>query len=357
MVYVVYYIMWGYVMSSKLKIGIIGSTPEGKALAVFLGAKHYDVELVYNNKKHIQINNGVVIDVVGVFGTKSYLVPCVESPADFNGKKDIIFVMSRAYDATADTKSVLPYLDPDGVIVTKSNTLNFDEIAGIVDHAHWVGMFLEWSASKYEQHIAVDNDGNTIVGVFNEAATKYLSAVQAIINNISPTFITKNMDGFILSRNMLNIPISTLGAISGLRLGKILDQPIGKKLFVKIIAECVAVCDKMNIKLYAYNNVLDYRRFVGSGLGCMMYRNTMLTRIRVQNSEIRSSLLISLEKNKKSEMEYLIGKIVKYAKDFDVQVPVNTRLYKMLTDIENQVRGVYEDNLYDDKLKKALKQK
>ena len=56
-------------------------------------------------------------------------------------------------------------------------------------------------------------------------------------------------------------------------------------------------------------------------------------------------------------MEYLIGKIVKYAKDFDVQVPVNTRLYKMLTDIENQVRGVYEDNLYDDKLKKALKQK
>ena len=344
-------------MSSKLKIGIIGSTPEGKALAVFLGAKHYDVELVYNNKKHIQINNGVVMDVVGVFGTKSYLVPCVDSPEEFSSKKDVIFVMSRAYDATLDTKSVVDYLDSDGVIVTRSNTLNFDEIASVVDPAHWVGMFLEWSASKYDQHVAVDNDGNTIVGVFDEAATKYLPAVQAIINNISPTFVTKNMDGFILSRNLLNIPISTLGAISGLRLGKILDKPIGKKLFVKIIDECVALCDKMNIKLYAYNNVLDYRRFVGKGLGCALYRNTMLTRIRVQNSEIRSSLLISLEKNKKSEMEYLIGKVVKYANDCNLSVPVNTRLYKMLTDIENQVRGVYEDNLYDEKLKKALKQK
>lgn len=344
-------------MSSKLKIGIIGSTPEGKALAVFLGARHYDVELVYNNKKHIQINNGVVIDVVGVFGTKSYLVPCVDSPAEFSNKKDIIFVMSRAYDATEDTKSVLPYLSQDGVVVTRSNTLNFDEIASVVDTSRWIGMFLEWSASKFEQHIAVDNDGNTVVGVFDESATKYLPAVQAVINNISPTFVTKDMDGFILSRNMLNIPISTLGAISGLRLGKILDKPIGKRLFVKIIAECVELCDKMNIKLYAYNNKLDYRKFVGKGISSAIYRNTMLTRIRVQNSEIRSSLLISLEKNKKSEMEYLIGKIVKYATDCGLQVPVNRRLYKMLTDIENQVRGVYEDNLYDDKLKKALKQK
>ena len=40
-----------------------------------------------------------------------------------------------------------------------------------------------------------------------------------------------------------------------------------------------------------------------------------------------------------------------------MDVPVNTRLYKMLQDIERQVRGVYEENLYDEKLMKALKKK
>ena len=348
--------MWGYVMSRKLKIGIIGATPEGKALAVFLGA-HYDVELVYDNTKHIQIDNGVVIDVVGVFGTKAYLVPCVKSPEDFTSKKDIIFVMSRAYDTARHTKMVVPYLGRDGIVVTRNNTLNFDEIAQVVDKSRWVGMFLEWSAAKYETYVAVDNDGNTIVGAYSEEATKYLPAVQKVLNNISPTFVTKDMMGFIISRSILNIPIAILGGITGLTLGKVLEKSMGKKLFVRIIKECIDVCDKVGIKVYAYNNVLDYRRFVSGGISNMMYRNTMLTRIRVQNSEIRSSILISLEKNKKSEMEYLIGKIVKYAESYNVDVPVNARLYKMMTDIENQSRGIYEENLYDDKLMKAMRKK
>ena len=344
-------------MSKKLKIGIIGATPEGKALAVFLGAAHYDVELVYNNTKHIQIDNGVVIDVVGVFGTKSYLVPCVKTASEFSDKKNIIFVMSRAYDTVQDTQEVLPYLTDDGVLVTRNNTLNFDEIRLLVDPARWVGLFLEWSAAKFERHVAVDNDGNMVIGVFDEGATKYLPAVQQVLTKLTPTFVTKDMSGFIISRTILNIPIATLGGISGLRLGKVLDKSVGRKLFVKIIAECVELCDKAGIKIYSYNNRLDYRKFVGKGISSMMYRNTMLTRIRVQNAEIRSSLLISLEKNKKSEMEYVVGAIVRYANAMNVEVPVCARIYKMLQDIESQVRGIYEENLYDEKLMKALKKK
>lgn len=341
-------------MNEKLKIGIIGTGSVGRVLSVLLNCSGYDVECMDFHKefKNVSSNTYVPMDVVGQFGTQSAMVKYVDG--SFSSKRDLIILVTKAFNAKKAGRIAKTSLNPNGFVITLCNTHYIDELFKVIDKSKVVGLFIEWACLRTEKVNRVIAKGGNVIGIFHKDATQYFDIAKKVLNNISPTRIEKDMLGFITSRYIINSTITGLGAISGLRLGKILEDHKGKRLFCKMICENYFVSKKLGIDVPKYNHQLDYEIFCGCNLSNKMYRKKIIKTLMVRNANVVSSTLKLLEDNEKTEIDFILGKFVKYGEQLGIDMKYNKVVYQMIKDIEKKQFQIDDDNLeiaYDFKYK------
>lgn len=337
-------------MSEKLRIGIIGTGSVGKVISTLLANDGYDVECLDFNKDfkkefkgNVQ-NSFVPIDVVGQFGTHSSFIKYANQK--FTSSKHIIILLTKAYNTVKAAKIAKQFLEPKGFVITLCNTHTIDELFKIIPKNKVVGLFIEWACLGTNDNLnRVVSKGANVIGVFDKDATSYFDIVKRIFNTISPTRIEKDMLGFITSRYIMNSAITGIGAISGLRLGKVLESRKSRKLFFYLIKESYEVCQKLGIKVPMYNHQLDYNCFCGDTFKNKMYRRKILNTIKIRNGNIMSSTLKALEENTKTEIDYIMGKFVKYGRNLGLKMPYNKIVYEMIKDIEDGEHSINPENL------------
>lgn len=332
-------------MTEKLKIGVIGTGSVGRVLSVMLASNGYDVECMDFNKefKNVTTNTYIPMDVVGQFGVHSALIKYVNGK--FTTKKNIIIIVTKAFNATKAGRIAKTALTPNGFVITLCNTHYIDELFKVINKNKVVGLFIEWSCLRTEKINRVINKGANVIGIFHKDATIYFDIAKKVLNTISPTRIEKDMLGFITSRYIINSTITGLGAISGLRLGKILEDHDGKRLFCKMICENYLVSKKLGIQVPKYNHQLDYELFCSNTMSCKLYRKRIIKTIKIRNANVVSSTLKLLEDNEKTEIDFILGKFVKYGESLNIDMKYNKTVYKMIKDIEKKKFQIDDDNL------------
>lgn len=334
-------------MKSDIKIGIIGAGGVGQALAVALTSEDYDVEVASRSPKGIRIDNACSFSIMGDLGDKTYLVPTVKSYQEFQSDKDIIILATKARDAVAVIAEAQSKLKPDGVIVTIQNMFFVDSIMKLIPSEKSVCMYLDMSFKETDNGVVVCASGGATVGVYSKDAYVGLKKFSDVLSSVIPVDKTADVFGFVLGRNILNWAISSLGAISGLKLGDILCDRNGRYLFTKIISEGYFLCKKFRIQVVPYANELDYELFTTKSLKGWLYRRKMLKIIRKNNYNVRSSALADLEKGKHTELEFLLAKVLNYAEKCRFSMPYVKAIYSMLKEIENGTRRIEENAFYD----------
>ena len=83
---------------SEIKIGIVGAGAVGGVIGALLSEKGYDVEVAKRYNSDIVLDNYVNLEITGVFGSKNILVKAVNGVNGFTTKKDVIFVLTKAYE-------------------------------------------------------------------------------------------------------------------------------------------------------------------------------------------------------------------------------------------------------------------
>lgn len=334
----------------KLKIGIVGSGNVGSGLAVALSASGYDVELVARRIKGVKIGNKTSISIMGDFGSKSFLVPVVKSVEDFTSKKDIVFICTKSYDAIKVMPNVNDSLASNGAIVTIQNTFWIDELKNTTSGKNAVCMYLDISFNTKDAVTYILDSGGITLGIYDRDAFDKMEKVKSVLDNITHVKETKDLYGFLIGRNILNTAISSLGAISGMKLGDILNDRNGRYLFVKIITESVHLFNSLGIKILPYNDSLDYYYFIGKGFRNWLYRYRMMKILRMNNKNIRSSALVELERGRKTEISVPMTNLVNVAKVKGVNVEYISAIKDMIVEIENGKRRVDKNAFYDKKL-------
>ena len=339
---------------SNIKIGVVGAGAVGGVIATLLTEKGYDVEVVFNGKNEFIMDNYVSFDVIGEFGEHSQLVKAVNSVEKFSEKKDIIFITTRANAVASCAKLCAPYLKDEGIVVLAGNVLVHQDAKQYIPLHKVISMFVEWSAERINKtKVDVLISGKIKIGVFDKTASPFLKIAKALLDNISTTQIIENMPEFMISRIVMNSTIASIGAISGLRLGRILERKNGKKLFYNLIKESVNVFENLNINIPNYLGKLNYYKFCGNSFSNKLYAKKMMKLIGKNNPYLISSILKDIDNNKKSEIDYLTGKICRLANVKNVKTPYSSRIYTMIKQIENGERTIYEENI--DELVKAVK--
>lgn len=332
-------------------IAVIGGGAIGGITAAYLSKAGYDVELVvkYKDKAEQAATKG--LHIIGVRGDHYMKVKAVADVEQLSGKKDIVMIVTKAYDMPDAARRVLPFLKEDSLVVSMQNGICVEALGDIVGAARSVGCVIGWgSTMKSDGTLNMTSEGDFVIG--GQLPDTDLSGLKDVMDHMLPTRISANIIADLYSKMIVNSCITSLGVLCGLHLGKIMSYKQARKIFVSIIREAVAVANAMNLKVEPYGGKLDYYNLIkGEGALADFRRDVVIRIIGFKYRRLKSSSLQSLQRGKPTEVDYYNGYIAKKGAELGVATPVNARIVEMIKEIEAKKRTIDPKNFEDAGLK------
>jgi 2-dehydropantoate 2-reductase len=267
-----------------------------------------------------------------------------------NHDLDVVFHATKANDCEAAARELVSHLKPASQVVSLQNGICEEVLAEVVGAGRIVGCVVGWGATlKGPGRMEVTSEGEFVVGRLDGSTDIRLEAVREMLAAAAPTRISANIIGELYSKLIVNSCINSLGVIAGLPLGRLLSVRKIREVFVAIMTEAVAVADAMGLTVPpGGNGKLDYHHFLANpGFWGDLRRHLMIRLIGFKYRRIRSSSLQSLERGRKTEVDYLNGYICRQGRRHGVPTPTNDLVVEMIHEIEDGKRTVSMANLAD----------
>jgi 2-dehydropantoate 2-reductase len=334
------------------KIVVIGAGGVGGITATLMAKAGYNVEVVCKYPGLAETIKTKGLHIFGLCEDHHVIVPAVAAVHELKEKKDFVLIATKAYDMPPAARQVLPYLKDNSAVVSMQNGICEDILAEIVGQERTIGCIVGWGATMHQPgELEMTSTGEFVIGNLNNQIDERIKFLKTVLETIYPVEISQNIMGHLYSKLIINSCITTLGAICGLYLGEMLAVKKIRGIFLEIMEEAIAVANAHGIKVETYAGKLDYYRFLKSKsfLGNLK-RHLFIRIIGYKYRRLKSSSLQSLERGKKTEIDYLNGYIAKLAKQKNVPVPVNDVLLKMVKEIEAGKRKISMDNFQSEEI-------
>jgi len=333
-------------MEGSKRILVVGAGAVGGITAGILAREQHDTWLL---AKHPDLADKISkegIDVSGYCGDFRMKVPSVALAADLSGKFDYVFMATKADALVKVAREILPFIHDQSRVVSMQNGICEEALASVVGRMRTIGCVVGWGGTMLAPgKVEMTSGGEFVVGNWDREKDEKLEEVAGILRHILPTETSQKILSHLYSKLIINSCISTLGAISGLFLGDMLARRYIRDIFIEIIREAMAVADAMELKVQPYAGKLDYYQFLKPGMLASSKRHLTIRVIGFKYRKLKSSSLQSLERGKKSEIEFFNGFISAKGKEFGVNTPVNARLTRMVREIENGMRSISVNSL------------
>lgn len=334
-----------------LKIAVIGAGAIGGITAAYLSKAGYGVEIVCKYPEKAEQAREKGLHIVGVRGEHFIKMNAVAEIEQLSGRKDIVIIVTKAYDMPDAAKRVLPFLKDDSIVVSMQNGICVEAMAQIVGEERTVGCVIGWGSTMLpDGALNMTSEGEFVIGGFKH--DKDVSLLKEVLESMLPTRISANIISDLYSKMVINSCITSTGVLSGLYLGQILKRRAARNIFISIMREAIDVADAMHLDVEPYGGKIDYYSLIrGSGIFARFKRHLIIRVIGFKYRRLKSSSLQSLMRGKPTEVDYFNGYIAKKGGEHGVPTPVNKRIVQMIKEIEAGKRKVEVANLYDEELK------
>ena len=332
-------------------IAVAGCGAVGGVIGGFIWDKE-DTVLICKNPEITQAIRTHGLYVKGVRGNWRFTPRAYANFSDQRDKFDIILLTMKATAVMDAAREALEYLKPNGFIVTFQNGIVEDKVLEIVPREKLVGGIIGFGGTMHSPGVVeMTSRGELVIGELDGQITERVKELQRILNYVTPTRVTTNIWGAKYSKLLINACITTMGAISGLYLGEMLARKEFRKIFGEIIYEGVKVARAKGLKLEKISGVpidklapTDSERKPGFTPSKFL-KDFIIRLIGFRYRRLKSSSLQSLERGRKTEVDFINGTIVNYGKEVGVPTPVNEKIVQMVHEIEDGVRKISPQNL------------
>ncbi|MFX1266727.1 MAG: ketopantoate reductase family protein [Promethearchaeota archaeon] len=321
----------------KIKIGFIGAGSIGSLFGGYLAAiqsKSYLIEVIFFCKEdHAKkINkNGLKIDLKGSVrivdkikafkNLEDYITSQVDKPNGF----DFIFLTTKTYDIE---NALFQYMDlieeSKWLIILQNGIGNEDKIKKYCDKNKIVriitshGALLENPGYVYHKGTGFTYIGFPFQDLKNRGEyqdTRYLLEEILKLAGIESSF-TENIIEKSWEKAFINIGINALGALTRLKNGKLLESKGLKKIMAEAVKEALKVAELKEIELSKQNFI------------------ELTFSVAKETCNNKNSMLQDVLKGKKTEIDFMNGKIVEYARELGLEVPINEILTDLIKGLE-----------------------
>ena len=263
---------------------------------------------------------------------------------------DVVLLAVKSYDTEWMVRTLLPYLAPDGCIVSLQNGINEERIAPLAGSERTVGCVVHFSVGMFEPGVATRytrSDWLTFtIGELDGRLTPRVDELAELLRAVGPVEVTGDIWGALWMKLCINAMNNGLTGLTGLTSPGLWLDPRGFAAMVQIGAEVVAVCEASGRRMHPIEPTgaptplrPDALRRAATG------DQEALDQVRavfVGTAEARrrggrenlSSLLQDVMKRRRTEVDYLNGHVARRGADVGVAAPANALLVDLVHRLE-----------------------
>ncbi|OGX57298.1 MAG: hypothetical protein A2460_01650, partial [Omnitrophica WOR_2 bacterium RIFOXYC2_FULL_43_9] len=244
----------------------------------------------------------------------------ITSEAKEIGPCNLIIITVKSYDTKDALLTIKPLLSDTTLILTLQNGLgNVEIISEVVGQERVLGGITNQGATAlgpgWVKHAG---KGETIIGRLDGRIPVELRALRELCNKAGiETRISKDIKSFLWSKLIINVGINALSAITHLKNGRLIEFEPTRKILEDAVNEAIRVVKRKRIKLI-YDDPLS-----------------KVVAVCVATSNNISSMLQDVLKQKRTEIDFINGVIIRQAQGLGLAVPVNTILTNLVKTIES----------------------
>jgi 2-dehydropantoate 2-reductase len=291
------------------KIFILGAGAIGSVYGALLSEKN-DVTLI-GNKAHVEAVRAKGLSIAG--DTRRTFHTQVATKIEDIPERSLVVLTTKAYDSAEAVKEIRNSLKKDTVILVLQNGLGNEEIVktivackakvlrGITKMA---AEFLKPGSIRFwhgETIIESDDESREIVSIFNASGLE--------------SRVSEHIDTDVWTKLVVNCVVNPLTAIFRVRNSEIWEASL-KNVRHSVVRECVETAEAEGITLPRNLAERIDKRVAGYTNFSSMYQDTA--------------------RGKRTEIDFLNGKIVELGKKHDIQTPVNETLVSMIKFMERK---------------------
>jgi len=260
---------------------------------------------------------------------------------------DWIFLCTQPPQVEAAARAAAPHLAPAGAMVCFQNGLCEARVArvledtGVASRGRVVGAVVAWGAAMPEPGLYErTSSGGFSIGRPDGEPEDRLDELAILLEAIGPVNLSNNLLGARWSKLAINCAISTIGTLSGLRLGSTLIHRFARRLALDLMTEAVVVARAERVRLEKVSGTLDLdwialtdaeRRAAGSpGL---VAKHAMLLAVGARYRKMRSSMLTAIERGRPPAVDFLNGEVTAHAARHGIPTPFNHEAIKLVHQI------------------------
>ncbi len=246
------------------------------------------------------------------------------------GAIDLAIVVTQNPALDSALLAVAPHLEIDAPVVVCQNGLPEERAARTVESHRIIGCVVGWGASMVDPGLyqRTSNGGLQLGRLVQHGVDP--TAVARLLECASPTTVVEDLMAVRWSKLAINCVTSTLGAIGGDRLGKLLSHRFVRRLALEIFAEVKAVAEALGVQprpvggTFALADVAitDEERLAAYGTPSLAYKHSLLLAVGFKYRRMRSSMLYALEKGRPPEIDFLNGEVVTRGRQLGIPTPV-----------------------------------
>ncbi|MHA1776284.1 MAG: 2-dehydropantoate 2-reductase [Promethearchaeia archaeon] len=335
--------------NKALPILVVGAGAIGGVCAGFMAHHSLRIDLITKHEDLAQKITNQGIQILSPHGNFQVKIPAYPDLSSLTGTYDLILMVVKATDLEKAVKVVQPFMHENSAIITLENGICEDLVAKMVGQDHVIGCIVGWGATMHSPGVVeMTSPGEFVIGNLDNTIDPRIEQARDILSTINPCYISQNIYGTLYSKLIINSCITSLGAICGQYLGEMLASKLARRIFIEIIRESIAVADAINIRVEVFGGKLDfYSLLKGKSWFADLKRHLLIRIIGFKYRRLKSSSLQSLERGKKTEIDYLNGYIVARGREKQIPTPINTMVVNIIKEIEAGKRTISKINFED----------
>lgn len=235
-----------------MKLTIVGAGAIGGVTGAYLIKAGHDVTFVDLADDHVRTINERGLTIEGIRG--EFTVPAhAIHPRDLVGPLDAVIIAVKALQTEAAARQMLPYLAPDGYIVSLQNGLNEETIAEVVGKERTIGAHINWAADYLEPgRILHGGTGSFSIGELDGSDTPRLHQLHDVFSAFTETHITDNIWGYLWSKHSL-ASITYFTAVADADVADILDGEAHRRTAIATVAESIETAERNGVRLQPFD--------------------------------------------------------------------------------------------------------
>ena len=327
---------------------IWGAGAIGGTIGAFLSRAGFPVLLVDAVSQHVEAMNTQGLTISGPVDAFTATVEAAV-PAQLSGVYPRILLCVKGQDTPVAMDMLIPYLAPDGYVVSVQNGLNEQIIAERIGPERTIGSFINFGSDYLGPgEILYGGRSNVVVGELDGAMTARVHDLCAVLQHFEPNaMVTSNIWGYLWSK-LAYCSLLFSNALVDAQLDEVMAAETYRPVHAELVREVIRIAEAKKIALESFNpfDPNGFTREAGEADANRAF--DLIVEQRKGTAKKHSGMWRDIAvRKRRTELDTLLLPVVQEAKAHHLQTPLNDRLIELIRDLEEGRRIQSWNNLED----------